>query len=546
MAKQVFLKNEAQKALQKGVNIVADAVGSTFGASGRTAIISHFHSVPPIVSRDGVTVANCIILEDEIENIGAMLVREASSKTMKIAGDGTSQTCVLAQSIINEGLYQMKKGYNPQQVKRGIDKAVAKICESLKTMSDPINSNIQKIEDIATISANNDKVIGKLIADAYQKMGTGGLLLIEESGTLETSIEVVEGSEIQRGYISPEFANNKEKMTFNGEDAYILVTDYELKSVMRDLAPIFGQMEQEGIITRPLLIIAKDFDGEVFGTVLKNVKQKTLNVCLSMVPNQYRVETLEDIAILTGATVISDREGLKMTNVLIEHLGRAAKIIVSENTTTVISGAGGKKKIDEHKNAIKIQMDEIKDEALKEVWRTRLGRLSGSIGVIKIGAATDIEVQEKKFRVDDAKRAVESAIEEGVVVGGGVALLRCRDALWQIHTEGAEIIGVNIIKKACEAPIKKMLDNAGVEKINPTILDSIMVSLNMKQSIFKKVDRGFQNHGYNIKTESFENLLENGVIDPTKVVRSALQNAASVACGVLTSGCLIVEKKVRN
>ena len=529
MAKTIIFDKEAQGALKNGVNIIANAVGSTLGPGGRTVIISHHHLSPPFVTKDGARTCDSITLDDDIENIGVLLIREASMKTLDDCGDGTTTTCVIAQSVINEGLKQLSAGSNPQELKSGIEKAVESVCGTLKLLSTPVADDNDKIRSIATVSANNDPVIGKLIADAYLKIGAGGLLLIEESGTLYTTIDVVEGAEVNRGYISPEFANDKDKMVFRGNDAYVLVTDYELTSVMKDLAPIFSQMEQAGIITRPILIIAKNFDGEVFGSILKNVKQKTLNVCLAMVPNQYRVETLEDIAVLTGATVISDREGLKMANVLIEHLGRAEKIIASENTTTVIGGSGDKKKIEEHKNAIKIQMEDIKDEQLKEVWRKRLGMLSGSIGQIKVGGSTELEVKERFDRVDDAKRAVESAIEEGVVVGGGTALIRCIDKLTNLDLFGDEKIGRDIIAKACKSPLLKMLENAGEDT---SIVKEVYLSKE-------------QNFGYNIKVKAFQNLVEGGIIDPTKVVRSALQNAASVACGVLTSGCLIVEKKNR-
>lgn len=529
MAKQIIFDKNAQGALKVGVDMVSNAVGSTLGACGRTVIISHYYSVPPIVTKDGYTVCNSITLEDEVENIGALLIREASTKTMKQSGDGTSTTCVLAQSIINDGLKQISAGYSQQEIKRGIDKAVTAVCEALKAMSDPIGESNDKIKNIATVSANNDTEIGNLIADAYKKMGNGGLLLIEESGTIETTIEIVEGTEIKRGFISPEFANNKEKMTFVGEDAYILVCDYTLQTVMKDLAPLFAQMEQAGIITKPIVIVANDYEGEVFGTILKNVKQRTLNVCLSKVPSTYKNETLEDLAVLTGATVISDREGLKMENTLISHLGRAKKIVVSENITTIVGGNGDKKKIDEHKNAVKVQMDDMKDEALKVIWRKRLGMLNASIGIIKVGGATDVEVKEKKDRVEDSCRAVESAIEEGVVVGGGVALIRCVDTLTNLELFGDEKIGRNIIADACKAPLLKMLENAGEEK-----------------SIVKEVYlNGNPNYGYNMKTKKFEDLFLNGIMDPTKVVRSALQNAASVAGGILTSGCLIVEKKAK-
>lgn len=525
MAKQIFFNQdeEAKKSFRKGIDKIANAVGSTMGAAGKTVIISNHNTLAPFVTKDGVTVASCIMLDDHIENMGAQMIRKASEQTAKDAGDGTTQTAVLAQAMIAEGLKQISAGANPQDVKSGIEKGVSVIVESLNEMAVSVDDN-DKIKNIATVSANNDGVIGGLIADAYSKIGNDGLLLIEESGTIDTIIDVVEGVEIPRGYISPHFANNKEKMQAIYENPFFLITDYHIKR-LEELAPIFTQIDKAGLMKEGIIIFAQDYEGEVFSSMVINNNKGNTRVVLAKAPSSYRKETLEDIATITGATLISDEFGIKMEGVLLKHLGRAKKVIVSQETTTIINGAGDKESVQSLKNAIKVQMEGMKDEALKDVWKKRLARISGNIGIIKVGGATDIEVSEKKDRVDDACRAVKSAIEEGVVVGGGVALLRCvKNMKVNVNIFGDENIGVDLVKKVCEAPLLKMLENAGLDK-----------------SMLREVVAKTGNTGYNIKTKAIEDLFENGVIDPAKVIRCALQNAASVACAVITSDYFIVE-----
>jgi len=528
MSKSVLFNKEAKDALQKGMNTVADAVGSTLGAAGKTVIMSYYHNAQPIVSKDGVTVANSISLEDEIENVGAKLIIGVASKSVKDSGDGTTTSTVLAQSIINSGLDAVEQGANPAEVKRGIDKAVDKVVEMLQSFADPIGDDNNKIKNIATISANNDAFIGGLIADAYAKIGNNGLLLIEDSGTIETKIETIEGVEIPKGYMSPHFANNKEKMQFVHEEVLFLIADYTI-STMMDLAPILNKLGEAGKLNHAIVIIARDFEGEAFSSMVINNNKGITKVCLVKAPSSYRNETMDDIAKVTGATVIRDEQGLKMDMVEPIHLGRAEKVMISEYTTTIIGGLGDKDQLESHKKEVKIQLDGIKDEQLKEVWEKRLAQLSGSIGVIKVGAKTDVELKEKKDRVDDAVRAVKSAIEEGIVVGGGVALIRCMDSLSEIEAINDEKIGVEIIKNACMSPLKKMLENAS-ENV----------------SIINDVKKGERNYGYNVKTRTFENLFDSGVIDPVKVVRCALQNAASVGIAIIGSDCLIVEIKPKQ
>jgi chaperonin GroEL len=525
MAKQIFSnKDDAAKQLfRAGINKTADAVGSTMGAAGKTVVISNHLMAPPFVTKDGVTVANNIMLDNHVENMGAQMIRQVSAKTAKDAGDGTTQTAVLAQSIIAEGFKHISAGANPQELKSGIEKTVNAICGELKSIAIPVDDN-EKIKNIATVSANNDTAIGDLIADAYSKIGNEGLLLIEESGTIDTFIEVVEGVEIARGYISPHFANNKEKMQANYENPLFLVTDYDIKT-MKEIAPIFAKMSEKGWVQRGIIIFAQDYQGEVFSSMVQNNAVGNTRVVLAKAPAQYRKETLEDIAVVTGATMISDEAGIKMENIQLEHLGSSDKVIVGQEFTRIIGGHGKKESVDELKHAVKTQMDDMKNPELKEVWRKRLGRISANVGIIKVGGATDIEVNEKKDRVDDACRAVKSAIEEGVVVGGGVALLRCRKKVKVIaDVFGDESMGCDIIRKACEAPLNKMLENAGLDK-----------------SILREVDAKTGNMGYNIKTKASEDLYKAGVIDPAKVIRCALQNAASVACAVLTSDYFVVE-----
>lgn len=525
MAKKIYFEDDAKRALQLGVNQVAKAVGSTMGPGGKTVIISNHFSIPPSVTKDGVSVADSIILEDPIENIGAQMIRRASSKTYKDAGDGTTQTAVLAQSIINAGLKQVAAGANPQEVKRGIEKAVEKIVENLVIISVPVGDNNDMIRNIATTSANNDTSIGGLFADVYAKIGKQGLVHVENSGTIHSSIEVRDGYEMPRGYISPDFATDAKKRAVH-EKAFILVADYTIHT-MKEIQPLLAQMEQHGMLSHPLIIIAQDYDGEFYSSMLINHRNGNLRNCLAKAPAAYRREYMEDIAAITGATVIRDENGLKMQSANISHLGSADQVIISEHSTTIMGGGGKKEKIDDLKNTVQVQIDEITDEELKLVWEKRLAKIGGCIGVLKIGGATDVELGEKMDRVDDAKRAVKSAIEEGVVVGGGVALLRCVDFINNVtDASGDEKIGLKIIKDACFAPIERMLQNAGISS------DAIA------KEVYLSKDAEF---GYNIKTRKSQNLIQAGVLDPTKVIRCALQNAASVAAAIITSDCMVVE-----
>lgn len=526
MAKQIFSEQSdevSKKKLRIGINKIADAVGSTMGAAGKTVIISNHITAPPFVTKDGVTVASSIQLEDPIENMGAQMIRKASEKTAKDAGDGTTQTAVLAQAIISEGLKQISAGANPQDVKRGIELGVYQVIDSLKKMSVAVDDN-EKIKNIATISANNDKFIGDLIAEAYSKISYDGLLLIEDSGTIDTYVDVVEGLEVDKGYISPHFANNKEKMQVNYDNPLFLITDYTIKTT-KELAPIFAQIHERNLMQNGLIIFAQDFEGEAFSSMVINNVNGNVRCALIKAPAAYRKETLEDIATLTGATMISDESGIKMEGVLFKHLGSSKKVVVTQHKTTIINGGGKKEDVESLRDSLKAQLNDMSDNGLKEVWKKRIARVSGNIGIIKVGGATDIEVSEKRDRVDDACRASKSAIEEGVVVGGGVALLRCSN---EIETSsfniGDENIGIGIVKKICEAPLIKMLSNAGLDK-----------------SILAEVASKDGNYGFNVKTSEFEDLFKSGVIDPTKVIRCAIQNASSIACAVLTSDYFVVE-----
>lgn len=537
MGKQILFDKEAIPSLRIGVNKVADIIGSTMGACGRTVFIAErprftkdgrVEAFPPRVTKDGQTVASSIVLDDELENIGAQIIRGASETTMLDAGDGTTQTAVLAQSLINQGLDAVAAGKNPQEVKFGMDEAVNAIVEELKRMSIDVGENNDRIRSIATISANNDVVIGNLIGDAYEKIGKDGLLLIENSGTIETKIEVVEGYEMGRGYISPEFANDEKKRASH-KDALILVADYSIKN-MREIFPILKQLDDSKLLsTHPLIIVAQDFEGEVYSSMLINHKNGAIQCCLVKAPSTYRKEHMEDLAVMTGATVIRDENGLKLEGALLSHLGSAEKITISEYTTTVIGGGGKKEKVEDLKKTVKAQLEEIKDEQLKPVWEKRLAKISGSIAIIKVGGATDIEQKEKVDRVDDACRAVKSAIEEGIVAGGGEALIRCEAIPMNLlDLNESQLAGATIVRNACYAPLEKMLENAGM-KSKDIILD---------------VRDGAQ--GYNIKTRKFENLIESGIIDPTKVIRCALQNAASVAGAVITSRGFVVDMPKKN
>lgn len=536
MAKDIFSKDEARNALQAGVNKVAEPVGSTMGAGGKTVIISNHYNRDPMVTKDGVTVASCIILPNLKENVGARLMRKAAESTAKEAGDGTTQTIVLAQSLINNGLELIKQGKSPQKIISGINKGVDCIVETLKKISIPVKDN-ETIRNIATISANNDKKIGDLIAKGYDKIGHDGIMVIENSPTSETKIEVIEGVEIPRGYVSPDFVNDNAKQRVVHENPIYIIADYSISN-MNQLAPILKQLFEKELLAQPIIIIATDFEGEAFSSVLQNHRQGIVKACLVKAPFAYRREYLEDMAIVTGATVICDENGLKMENMTIEHLGRSEKVIITESSTTIIGGLGDKKKLDAQKNTIRVQMEAYADQntdesnRLKQDWKIRLGRISSSICIIKVGGSTDVELGERKDRVDDACRAVKSSIEEGIVLGGGVTLLMCVKELNTIGTTSDdEHYGLSLVIKACSAPLDKMLDNAGLDK---DILDQLYI----------KISAGEKNIGYNIKTQAFEDLFASGVIDPAKVIRCAIQNAASVATHAIISDYLLVEMPV--
>jgi len=528
MAKEIFFNDEAKQLLQAGMNEVADAVGSTMGACGKTVIISNHYNLEPIATKDGVTVASCIILKDPIKNIGARLIRNASEATYKAAGDGTTQTAVLAQSLINNGLAAVKAGKSPQQIKAGMDKAVDCVISSLKEISKPVNDN-ETIKNIATISANNDEKIGSLIAEAYSKIGHQGLMLIEANNTVETVIEVVAGVEIPRGFISPEFVNDQAKQRVVYENPLFLIADYNIAR-MDEMLPLLNELSDSGKLKdHPLVVIASDFEGEAFSSMLQNHRLGHIKTCLVKAPSTYRRESLDDMCVVTGATMVCDENGLKVQNATFAHLGTCEKVIITENSTTFIGGSGDKDKLEKHKNAIKVQHDDMKDEDLKKVWDIRLARISGSICIIKVGGSTDVEVKERKDRVDDACSAVKSSIEEGVVIGGGIALLMCEQNLHSLKMEGDEQVGVGLVISALQAPIIKMLSNAGLNHSDV---------LNNLYTLFKTVKSPV---GYNVKTNKIEDLFQSGVIDPTKVVRCAIQNAASVATYAITTDCLVVE-----
>lgn len=526
MAKQIISNADesAKKSFITGIDKTANMVGSTMGAAGKTVVISNHFLSPPYITKDGVTVVRAVMLDNHLENVGAQMLKSAAEKTADLAGDGTTQTVVLAQAMIKEALKQVASGANPQRLKEGIEHGVNLVVSSLKDSAVTVGDSNSKIKNVATISANNDVVIGGLIADAYEKIGNDGLLMIEDSGTIDTVIEVVEGVEIQKGYISPHFANNKDKMQAVYDNPLFLVTDYHIKS-MSELAPIFQQINDAKLMQQGIVIFAQDYEGEVFSSMVQNVVKGNVRCTLCKAPSAYRKETLEDIAILTGGVMISDEAGIKMEGIKLKHLGRAKKVVVSQDSTLIVGGDGAESSVKLHKKSVKVQMEEMKDEALKDVWRKRLARISGNIGVIKVGAATDVELNEKKDRVDDACRAVKSAIEEGIIVGGGIALLRIKKRLLSTDHTGDFRTGVEIVAKACDAPLIKMLENAGLEK----------------STIFGEIDKQDGNNGYNIKSMKQEDLFEAGVVDPVKVIRCAIQNASSVTGAILTSDYFLIE-----
>ncbi|MFA7177686.1 MAG: chaperonin GroEL [Smithellaceae bacterium] len=521
-AKILLYDEEARKSVLKGVNTLADAVKVTLGPKGRNVIIDKSFG-SPTVTKDGVTVAKEIELEDKFENMGAQMVKEVASKTSDVAGDGTTTATLLAQAIYREGVKAVAAGSNPMDVKRGIDKAVEVVVKELGKMSKPTKDQ-KEIAQVGTISANNDETIGNIIAGAMDKVGKEGVITVEEAKGLETELEIVEGMQFDRGYLSPYFVTNPDKMIVALEDALILI--YEKKiSGMKDLLPILEQIAKMG---RPLLIIAEDIEGEALATLVVNKIRGTLHVAAVKAPGfgDRRKAMLEDIAILTGGKMISEDMGYKLENVKLEDLGRAKKITIDKDNTTIIDGAGKRADLEGRVKQIRAQIEETTSDYDREKLQERLAKLVGGVAVIKVGAATETEMKEKKARVEDALHATRAAVEEGIVAGGGVAYLRTLPALAKIDLKGDEQIGVNIVKKAIEEPIKMIACNAGFE-------GSIVV---------EKVKDKKGSFGFNARTDEYEDMIAAGVIDPTKVTRFALQNAASVAALLLTTQCMIADK----
>ncbi|MCX7816544.1 MAG: chaperonin GroEL [Syntrophales bacterium] len=521
-AKILKYDEEARKAILNGVNALADAVKVTLGPKGRNVILDKTFG-SPVVTKDGVTVAREIELEDKFENMGAQMVREVASKTSDVAGDGTTTATILAQAIYREGVKAVAAGSNPMDIKRGIDKAVEVVVEELKKLSKPTKDQ-KEIAQVGTISANNDEAIGNIIAEAMSKVGKEGVITVEEAKGLETELEIVEGMQFDRGYLSPYFVTNTDKMTVELEDAYILAHEKKISS-MKDLLPILEQVARSG---RPLLIIAEDVEGEALATLVVNKLRGTLRVAAVKAPGfgDRRKAMLEDIAILTGGKMIAEDMGIKLENIRLEDLGQAKKIIIDKENTTIVDGAGRRENIEARVKQIRTQIEETTSDYDREKLQERLAKLVGGVAVIKVGAATETEMKEKKARVEDALNATRAAVEEGIVPGGGVAYLRALPALEKLKLEGDQQVGVNIVKKALEEPLRMIAANAGWE-------GSVVV---------EKVKAKKGAYGFNAQKEEFEDLISAGVIDPTKVARFALQNAASVASLMLTTQCMIAEK----
>ena len=525
MAKDILFNIDARDQLKKGVDELANAVKVTLGPKGRNVIIEKKFGAPHI-TKDGVTVAKEIELSDSFQNTGAQLVKSVASKTGDDAGDGTTTATVLAQAIVGVGLKNVTAGANPMDLKRGIDKAVAKVVESIKAQAENVGDNYDKIEQVATVSANNDPVIGKLIADAMRKVSKDGVITIEEAKGTDTTIGVVEGMQFDRGYLSSYFVTDTEKMECVMERPYILVYDKKISN-LKDFLPILEPAVQSG---RPLLVIAEDVDSEALTTLVVNRLRSNLKICAVKAPGfgDRRKEMLEDIAVLTGGVVISEEKGLKLEQATIEMLGSADKVTVTKDNTTIVNGAGAKENIQERINQIKAQIKTTTSDYDKEKLQERLAKLSGGVAVLYVGAASEVEMKEKKDRVDDALCATRAAIEEGIVPGGGVTYIRAIDALEGLKGDNAdETTGIEIIKRAIEEPLRQIVANAGKE-------GAVVV---------QKVREGKGDFGYNARTDVYENLHAAGVVDPAKVTRVALENAASIAGMFLTTECVIVEKK---
>ena len=525
MAKQIFFDIEARNKMKKGVDTLANAVKVTLGPKGRNVVIEKKFGAPQ-VTKDGVTVAKEIELEDPIENMGAQMVKEVASKTADIAGDGTTTATVLAQSIISEGLKMVAAGANPMDLKRGIDKAVSLVIENLKAQSQTVGSDSKKIQQVATISANNDETIGKLIAEAFIKVGKEGVITVEEAKGTDTTVDVVEGMQFDRGYISPYFVTNSEKMEAELQNPYILIYDKKI-SAMKDILSILEKVAQSG---RPLLIISEDLEGEALATLVVNKLRGTLKVAAVKAPGfgDRRKEMLQDIAVLTAGTVVSEEQGFKLENADLTYLGQASTVTIDKDNTTIVGGKGKKVDITARVNQIKAQVETTTSDYDKEKLQERLAKLAGGVAVLYIGAATEMEMKEKKDRVDDALHATRAAVEEGIVPGGGVAYIRAIESLEpKVRGQIAdEQTGMAIVRRALEEPIRILTANAGID-------GSIVV---------QKIKEGNGDFGFNARTEVYENLFKAGVIDPTKVSRVALENAASIAGMLLTTEAVIADK----
>jgi chaperonin GroEL len=523
--KLIHYSTEARSALKRGVDQLADAVKVTLGPKGRNVVIDKKFGAPT-VTKDGVTVAKEIELDNPIENMGAQMVREVASKTSDIAGDGTTTATVLAQAIVREGMKNVAAGANPMDLKRGIDLAVVRVIEGLRELSKSVDKTSKKeIAQVGAISANNDKIIGDLIADAMMKVGTDGVITVEEAKGTETTIEVVEGMQFDRGYLSPYFVTDAETMECVLENPMILIHDKKISS-MKDLLPILEKVAQT---SSPILVIAEDLEGEALATLVVNKLRGTLRVCAVKAPGfgDRRKAMLEDVATLTAGTVVSEEQGYKLENTALTYLGRAKKVTIDKDNTTIVEGAGKKEDIKKRINEIKAQIEKTTSDYDKEKLQERLAKLSGGVAVLKIGAATELEMKEKKGRVEDALHATRAAVEEGIVPGGGVAYLRAMAKLDGLKPANEDQeTGVEIIRRALEEPIRQIVANTGVE---PSV-------------VVNKVKEGKDDYGFNALTETFENLIKAGVIDPTKVARTALENAASIAGLLLTTEATIVEK----
>ena len=526
MAKDIIYGNEARLKIKEGVDKLANAVKVTLGPCGRNVVLEKKYG-PSTITKDGISVAKEIELKDSVENIGAQLIKEVASKTNDGAGDGTTTATVLAQSIYNNSLKYVTSGANPVEIKKGIDLAVENVIAEIKNISKEIDNNSSDIEQVATISANNDSEIGKMIAEAMAKVGKDGVITVEEAKGTQTSVKVVEGMEFDRGYLSPYFVTNTEKMTVEMENPYILITDKKI-SALKELLPILESVAQSG---KPLLIIAEDVDGEALTTLVVNRLRIGLKICAVKAPGfgDRKKEILQDIAIVTGGNVISEEQGRKLENITIEDLGKAEKINITKDNTVIVNGNGNKKEINDRANQIRSQIENTKSEYDKEKLQERLAKISGGVAVLYIGASTEVEMKEKKDRVDDALHATRAAVQEGIVPGGGVTLLRCSEKIINLKGENEDQkLGINIVYKSLFAPIKTILSNAGEENID-VIINSIL--------------NNSGDYGYNARLKKFENFFKTGVIDPAKVTRLAIENAASISGLLITSDCVISDIK---